>query len=70
MTNCTRAVEISVAVTDEATCGILKSSGGLGAVTSALLGESSEWRGTVDGLSIPGRLKSAVRIIKKTIPLP
>jgi hypothetical protein len=70
MTNCTRAVEISVAVTDEATCGILKSSGGLGAVTSALLGDSSEWRGTVDGLLIPGRLKSAVRIIKKTIPLP
>jgi hypothetical protein len=70
MTNCTRAVEISVAVTDEATCGILKSSGGLGTVTSALSGDSSGWRGAVDGLAIPGRLKSAIRIIEKTIPLP
>lgn len=70
MTNCTRAVEISVAIADEATCGILKSSGSLGTVTSALSGDSSGWRGTVDGLAIPGRLKSAIRIIKKTIPLP
>ena len=70
MTNCTRTVEISVAIADEATCGILKSSGGLGTVTSALSGDSSGWRGAVDGLAIPGRLKSAIRIIEKTIPLP
>ena len=70
LTNCTRAVDVTVAITDEGDYAILKSSGSLGAVTSALSGDSSGWRGAVDGLAIPGRLKSAIRIIEKTIPLP
>lgn len=70
LTNCTRAIEVTVAIADEANCGILKSSGNLGTVTSVLGEETSAWRGAVDGLALPGRLKSAVRIITKTIPLP
>jgi type II secretory pathway pseudopilin PulG len=70
LTNCTRAIEVTVAIADEATCGILKSSGNLGTVTSALSGDSSGWRGAVDVLDLPGCHKSAIRIIEKTIPLP
>ncbi len=70
LTNCTKALEISVAAVDSADYALIRSSGYLASVKSALAGDPSAWRVAVDSISMPSRFKSGIRILQKTTPLP
>lgn len=70
LTNCTRSLEISVAAVDSADYGLIVSSGNLSAVKTALAGDPIGWKVALDNLAIPPRIKSAIRILQKTTPLP
>jgi len=70
LTNCTRSLEISVASVDSADYGLIVSSGNLPAVKTALAGDPIGWKVALDNLAIAPRIKSAIRILQKTTPLP
>lgn len=70
LTNCTRSLEISVAAVDSADYGLILSTGNLPAVKTALAGDPIGWKVALDNLAMPARIKSAIRILQKTIPLP
>ena len=70
LTNCTKSLEISVAAVDAANYGLILSSGNLTAVKTALAGDPIGWKVALDSLAIPPRIKSAIRILQKTTPLP
>lgn len=69
-TNCTRAVEISVAAVDSAGYALMQSRGYLNSVRTALAGDPVGWKVALDSMAMPARIKSAIRILQKTIPLP
>lgn len=70
LTNCTRAIEISVAAVDSVDYALIRSTGYLAAVRSALAGDPVGWKGALDTMGMPSRIKSAIRILQKTTPLP
>jgi len=70
--NTTSAFEIWIASVDQQNYDLLQRLGDLSTLQAALsqaLGPSA-WRDAVDGAKIPSVVKSGVRIINKTIPLP
>jgi prepilin-type N-terminal cleavage/methylation domain-containing protein len=70
LTNCTRSLEISVAAVDAADYALILSTGNLAAVKTALAGDPIGWKVALDALAMPPRIKSAIRILQKTTPLP
>jgi len=70
LTNCTLAIEVWIAVVDYQNYTLLKSTGKLTPLCTALGTDPSSWRAQVNAQSIPPDIKSGVRIQKKTIPLP
>jgi len=70
LTNCTRSLEISVAAVDSSDYGMILSTGNLPAVKTALAGDPIGWKVALDNLAMPPRIKSAIRILQKTTPLP
>lgn len=70
LTNCTRSLEISVAAVDAENYALIRSTGYLPAVKTALAGDPIGWKVAVDTISMPSRIKSAIRILQKTTPLP
>lgn len=70
LTNCTQAIEISVATVDTGDYSLIRASGYLAAIKYALAGDPATWRAEVDSITMPSRFKSAVRILQKTTPLP
>lgn len=70
LTNCTRSLEISVAAVNSSDYGLIISTGNLAAVKTALAGDPIGWKVALDRLAIPARIKSAIRILQKTTPLP
>jgi prepilin-type N-terminal cleavage/methylation domain-containing protein len=70
LTNCTRSLEISVAAIDAADYALIRSTGYLASVKTALAGDPIGWKVALDNLAMPPRIKSAIRILQKTTPLP
>lgn len=70
LTNCTRSLEISVAAVDSADYALIRSTGYLASVKSALAGDPIGWKVALDTIAMPPRIKSAIRILQKTTPLP
>lgn len=70
LTNCTKSLEISVAVVNSADYALIRSSGYFTSVRLALAGDPIGWKVAVDSIAMPGRFKSAIRILQKTTPLP
>lgn len=70
LANCTRSLEISVAAVDAENYALIRSTGYLPSVKSALAGDPIGWKVAVDTISMPSRIKSAIRILQKTTPLP
>ncbi len=70
MTNCTKALEISVAAVDSTGYALIRSFGYLDGVRAVLAGDPVGWRSGIDSLTMPSRFKSAIRIFQKTTPLP
>jgi len=70
LTNCTRAVEVWVAVTDEQTCSLLRSNGKLAALIASLGSDPSLWRTRLSSSLVPTDCRRAIRVMSKTISLP
>lgn len=70
LTNCTRSLDVWVAVTDEQTCSVLKSTGKLPSLLSGLGNDPTLWRSLLSSSLVPRDCRHAIRVMSKTIPLP
>lgn len=70
-TNRTRALELWIAATDPTSYQVLSD---LNSLTNLQLAiheaEPEEWQKTIDAINLPSGIKSAVRVLQKTVPLP
>ena len=69
-TNKTHAIEVWIASVDEKDFSILTNSGKLANLQGVFSGDPAGWREIVDAADIPGKVKSGIRILNKTIPVP
>lgn len=71
LTNRTRALEVWVAALDPQGFSVLVEAGALTNLQSSLRSTEPEaWRGMIDSMDLPPQVKSAARVLQKTIPLP
>lgn len=70
LTNCTRAIEVWVAVTDEQTSALLRSNGKLTPLIASLGTDPTLWRTRFASSLVPRDCRKAIRVMSKTIPLP
>ena len=70
LTNRTRALDIWVAAVDDQNLLILNDTGNLSAAQGVLGADPTTWRAGIDSAAIPSQTKSAIRILRKTIPIP
>ncbi len=72
LTNRTAALELWLVAADENSLTVLNESGTLSAISTALANQTDpdRWRETIDTSSIPPPIKSNLRILRKSVPMP
>jgi len=72
LTNRARAMDIWIVSIDDQNGRLLSNNSSWTTVVQSVLGATdvTGWRSAIDGTAIPGRIKSALRVLNKTIPLP
>lgn len=70
LTNRTSALEVWICSVDEQNLRILNDMSKLSVAQAALGTDPSLWRDQIDAASIPAQTKTAIQILKKTIPTP
>ena len=69
LTNRTRAFEVWIAAVDDQNYSLLKNLSKL-TVVQGVLTNTTTWRSDIDSSAVPAQVKSGIRILNKTIPLP